>query len=650
VRFGDGVQALADLGCRVFVEIGPRPTLLGMARQVLADADRLWLPSLHPDRDDVAQALESLGHLHAAGASVDWPAVHAGRPRRKVALPGYPFERERHWLDAPAPTPAAVDVDASFAYVAAAVRRQGEQAPLDLDLAAVPARGEALERLTLAYVIGGLRELGLFARAGASHTAAELREAAGILPLYDKVLRRWLDALARQGVLEREGEVYRSAEPLPDPDLERHRAAAAERLGDAPYLLRFVEGAGRRLAAVLTGRANALDALFPQGSFEIADGLYSRSPAARHLNGLARAALEAIQLVHPGAGALRVLEVGAGVGGMTADLLPALVPGRAQYEFTDMSTLFLLRAEERWKDLPSLRFGLLDIEKSPREQGYPAQSYHAVVAANVLHATRDLREALGHARELLAPGGLLLLGESTRHPSWFDLGLIEGWQRYDDDVRQGGPLLSASQWREVLQGAGFDEVFTVPEDGSPAEALGHHLIVARAPAGVAGAAAAPRAPASAARAAAPAAAAGDARQTFRRALADALPTEREDLLVDYVRGHVARVLRLDGTRPPDPRRGLMDLGLDSLMAVELRNRLASGLGLEEPLPATLVFDHPTVEAIARYLGEDVLALAAPEAPAPGEGQEAEREVRAAAVAQLSDEEVEALLIQKLETL
>ncbi|HEY7509195.1 MAG TPA: acyl carrier protein, partial [Vicinamibacteria bacterium] len=100
----------------------------------------------------------------------------------------------------------------------------------------------------------------------------------------------------------------------------------------------------------------------------------------------------------------------------------------------------------------------------------------------------------------------------------------------------------------------------------------------------------------------------------------------------------------------DPRRGLMDLGLDSLMAVELRNRLASGLGLEEPLPATLVFDHPTIEAIARYLGEDVLALDAPEAPAPGDGQEAGREVRAAEVAQLSDEEVEALLIQKLETL
>jgi acyl transferase domain-containing protein len=145
-----------------------------------------------------------------------------------------------------------------------------------------------------------------------------------------------------------------------------------------------------------------------------------------------------------------------------------------------------------------------------------------------------------------------------------------------------------------------------------------------------------------------AAEADEPRGAFAVQLGDALPSERNDLIVEYVRRHVARVLRLDRPEAVDRRHRLTDLGIDSLMAVELQTRLSRGLAVDT-LPATLIFDHPTVEAIAAFIERDVLRLGAPageEPPAPPASVDA----ATADVVDLSDEEVEALLLERLKTL
>src|SRR5690606_1887369 len=85
-------------------------------------------------------------------------------------------------------------------------------------------------------------------------------------------------------------------------------------------------------------------------------------------------------------------------------------------------------------------------------------------------------------------------------------------------------------------------------------------------------------------------------------LAKAAPEKRRGLLVAYLKQELAAVLGLEADRAVDTRAGFLDLGVDSLMAVDLRNRLLRGLRLGD-LPATVVFDHPNVASLAGYLAE-----------------------------------------------
>ncbi|MFN6565611.1 SDR family NAD(P)-dependent oxidoreductase [Dendronalium sp. ChiSLP03b] len=99
VRFADSMQTLHQLGYQVFLEIGPKPILLGMGRQCLPDNQGLWLPSLREGVPEWQQLLSSLGELYVAGGKVNWLGLEQDYSRRKVALPTYPFQRRRYWIE-----------------------------------------------------------------------------------------------------------------------------------------------------------------------------------------------------------------------------------------------------------------------------------------------------------------------------------------------------------------------------------------------------------------------------------------------------------------------------------------------------------------------------------------------------------------------
>lgn len=389
------------------------------------------------------------------------------------------------WEAAPVRPAVAASLQAPTRFTAK-LRERFDALATEHDLAIYAALLPELDRLSSAHIATAFQMLGFDAGRGRffdrTSEAARLR----IVARHERLFARLLDILCEVGVLAREGGGFKVVGPLDAADPCAAYDALLARFGSVDGELRTLRRCGVALARVLDGSQDPLQLLFPDGSFAEARSLYVESPFARTYNGaIAYAIREAVARLPAGA-KLRILEIGAGTGGTTTYVLPELAADSVEYTFTDLSPMFLERAKEQFAAFSFVKYALLDIERDPAAQGFQAGQYDIVVAANVLHATADLGAAVAHARDLLAPGGLVFLLEGVAPERWVDLtfGLTEGWWRFaDTGLRPSYPLVDRVTWRELLARQGFDEIVACPEGAGLARGPGQQaIVVARAPA------------------------------------------------------------------------------------------------------------------------------------------------------------------------
>lgn len=184
---------------------------------------------------------------------------------------------------------------------------------------------------------------------------------------------------------------------------------------------------------------------------------------------------------------LRILEIGAGIGGTTLPVLQALSRSGenlcSHYRFTDISMGFFGNAEkklEKWHGL--VQYQKLDIENDPAQQGFQPADYDLVIAANVLHATTYIDKTVKNVRQLLKPGGKLLLLESTQptvHRS-FVFGSLPGWWLGATQRCKDSPLLSEEEWNITLRNSGFSGLDSILHSYPDAEFQTDSLIISTA--------------------------------------------------------------------------------------------------------------------------------------------------------------------------
>ncbi|UQS14765.1 SDR family NAD(P)-dependent oxidoreductase [Pseudomonas sp. HS6] len=340
-----------------------------------------------------------------------------------------------------------------------------------------------------------------------------------------------------------------------------------------------------RYPQILSGEIDPLTVLFPEGSFALVEPVYRDNPLADYFNNIVAQVVD--RFVRQQARPLQLLEVGAGTGSTCQFVLPVLRGSEATYTFTDLSHAFLNKARARFSEYGFVRYELCDIARPPTND----QRYDVIIATNVIHATADLPATLANVRDRLAPGGIFILNEITSCQDYATLtfGLTEGWWLSVDPYRiPNSPLVAAATWQSLLREAGFSAT------------MGHgtedqQVLVARLePAGVVSAPVAGAAPS--------VDFGGDSRTKVehwvRRVIADVLHAYEYEI---------------------DVNQPFNEYGVDSLIAMELLKPFKESLGY---LPATVLFEHPTISRLAEHFltefSEQVQrAAGAMPDPAPG---------------------------------
>jgi acyl transferase domain-containing protein/acyl carrier protein len=371
----------------------------------------------------------------------------------------------------PVPSPAAIahQLSPHFDQLLAAPELQAYAEQLD-----------NLEARSIAYTVQAFSQLGLTWTIGNSVSTSTFATQFGILPNHHQLCDRLLQMLAEVGLLQAIAAPELTWQIVQLPSLRQTQRVSTNNKTVEQQLL---DRCGERLADVLRGKYDPLQLLFPNGDRSLLTHLYQDSPGAATTNALVQQAVIQIRDALPTGRSLRILELGAGTGGTTAHLLPLLDPQRTTYGFTDVSPLFLSQAKAKFSAYEFVNYQLLDLERSPITQGFSPHSFDLVIAANVLHATQNLHQTLTHIHQLLATGGAVVLVEGTRPARWLDLifGLTEGWWRFSDRaLRPDYPLISVTQWQQVLADCGFqDSQEILPTLTRPAALTQQAVIVAR---------------------------------------------------------------------------------------------------------------------------------------------------------------------------
>ncbi|MFJ7916255.1 MULTISPECIES: amino acid adenylation domain-containing protein [unclassified Lysinibacillus] len=318
---------------------------------------------------------------------------------------------------------------------------------------------------------------------------SDIQQIVKVHPYYHQLLRRWLNVLCKENLIKQNPAT--SNYYLVNKDLPHNASEISwlkwrdieEKMQYGKKLVDYFEDSSKHLLGLLRGDIDSLDLFFPKGRFDIALAAYKDNLISRSLNQVTIQAVHTIvdefRKAYPEK-TFRILEVGAGVGGVSLELIPTLNHKNVEYVFTDLSQFFLNEARKSFEPYKWVTYGLYDINQSYWSQGIQASSFDLILCNNVLHNAKKAPQVLQTFKEMTVEGGALIVADTTGEnyslltSMEFHAGLndFEDFRKNNDQV-----FFNREQWHELFAATEVEIAGVYPTKNDPLSAANQAVFV-----------------------------------------------------------------------------------------------------------------------------------------------------------------------------
>lgn len=299
---------------------------------------------------------------------------------------------------------------------------------------------------------------------------------------YEHFIAKWLKVLAERKIIIESNEGYKLLEHSYinkiNEDYWGNFSKIEGKVNYGQDFFDYMKKCSCSLLDILQKKIKTVDILFPEGAENSAVGVYSDNKGSRLFNILVGNLVHKYIQIYEGK-TIKILEIGAGIGGTTRYIMDKIKNEKFEYYYTDISYYFLNKAVEKY-GTRNVHYKIFDINESIYNQGFGDEKFDIILCANMLHNSKNGYEALRNINYMLNEKGIFVIIDETTEPEFLltSIELNDALASfYDDRAKNNGIFFTYEQWETMFRTCKANIWVDFPKKDSDLALTGQRLFV-----------------------------------------------------------------------------------------------------------------------------------------------------------------------------